>query len=139
MLISGPANIGAWRANLEWREIFDDGKTPTQYRVSGDLTRDDLDSLGLGFREYFEGTIRLDIDATGDGTQVTSANILANLSGTDIFLGQHWSKARGVAGSLTGQLMRSAQGGITFNNIACLLYTSPSPRDRTRSRMPSSA
>ena len=24
-------------------------------------------------------------------------------------------------------------------NITCLLYTSPSPRDRTRSRMPSSA
>ena len=24
-------------------------------------------------------------------------------------------------------------------NIGCLLYTSPSPRDRTRSRMPSSA
>ena len=28
-------------------------------------------------------------------------------------------------------------GGVT--NITCLLYTSPSPRDRTRSRMPSSA
>ena len=26
-----------------------------------------------------------------------------------------------------------------YENIACLLYTSPSPRDRTRSRMPSSA
>ena len=26
-----------------------------------------------------------------------------------------------------------------YNNIDCLLYTSPSPRDRTRSRMPSSA
>ena len=25
------------------------------------------------------------------------------------------------------------------NAISCLLYTSPSPRDRTRSRMPSSA
>ena len=25
------------------------------------------------------------------------------------------------------------------NSISCLLYTSPSPRDRTRSRMPSSA
>ena len=24
-------------------------------------------------------------------------------------------------------------------HVACLLYTSPSPRDRTRSRMPSSA
>ena len=28
---------------------------------------------------------------------------------------------------------------FTDNNNSCLLYTSPSPRDRTRSRMPSSA
>ena len=28
---------------------------------------------------------------------------------------------------------------IFYNCICCLLYTSPSPRDRTRSRMPSSA
>ena len=28
---------------------------------------------------------------------------------------------------------------VPQSNIACLLYTSPSPRDRTRSRMPSSA
>ena len=27
----------------------------------------------------------------------------------------------------------------TAHGIGCLLYTSPSPRDRTRSRMPSSA
>ena len=30
-------------------------------------------------------------------------------------------------------------GGQTALNIACLLYTSPSPRDRQKSRMPSSA
>ena len=29
--------------------------------------------------------------------------------------------------------------GNTTNYSSCLLYTSPSPRDRTRSRMPSSA
>ena len=28
---------------------------------------------------------------------------------------------------------------VGTRNISCLLYTSPSPRDRTRSRMPSSA
>ena len=28
---------------------------------------------------------------------------------------------------------------INYNTQICLLYTSPSPRDRTRSRMPSSA
>ena len=30
-------------------------------------------------------------------------------------------------------------GDSSFKRWACLLYTSPSPRDRTRSRMPSSA
>ena len=29
--------------------------------------------------------------------------------------------------------------GVFTQDIGCLLYTSPSPRDRTRSRMPSSA
>ena len=29
--------------------------------------------------------------------------------------------------------------GLLLNHMTCLLYTSPSPRDRTRSRMPSSA
>ena len=44
-----------------------------------------------------------------------------------------------------GMLMRRelfAQSGhfdVTFRICGCLLYTSPSPRDRTRSRMPSSA
>ena len=28
---------------------------------------------------------------------------------------------------------------LPYNQMPCLLYTSPSPRDRTRSRMPSSA
>ena len=33
----------------------------------------------------------------------------------------------------------SIQPGTINSNFTCLLYTSPSPRDRTRSRMPSSA
>ena len=32
-----------------------------------------------------------------------------------------------------------SRGEITWRHPNCLLYTSPSPRDRTRSRMPSSA
>ena len=41
----------------------------------------------------------------------------------------------GASGSLRG----SANFGHFASSKACLLYTSPSPRDRTRSRMPSSA
>ena len=34
---------------------------------------------------------------------------------------------------------RGEQGVLLVRPYTCLLYTSPSPRDRTRSRMPSSA
>src|SRR5665811_2347338 len=33
----------------------------------------------------------------------------------------------------------ASQTSLTPSGLTCLLYTSPSPRDRTRSRMPSSA
>ena len=36
-------------------------------------------------------------------------------------------------------ITRVVQGGPLKSKKGCLLYTSPSPRDRTRSRMPSSA
>ena len=52
------------------------------------------------------------------------------------------AKARylGKSGVLTERL--KALGGMSpeeRKSAGCLLYTSPSPRDRTRSRMPSSA
>ena len=37
------------------------------------------------------------------------------------------------------QLERQRQNSAETLGVSCLLYTSPSPRDRTRSRMPSSA
>ena len=36
-------------------------------------------------------------------------------------------------------IINTAEGGGNAKYVVCLLYTSPSPRDRTRSRMPSSA
>ena len=39
----------------------------------------------------------------------------------------------------TGAITTSGGIGVAKNAYVCLLYTSPSPRDRTRSRMPSSA
>ena len=36
-------------------------------------------------------------------------------------------------------IIRESDTFDTFMDSSCLLYTSPSPRDRTRSRMPSSA
>ena len=43
------------------------------------------------------------------------------------------------SGNISVTNVTTGQFDITINNSTCLLYTSPSPRDRTRSRMPSSA
>ena len=37
------------------------------------------------------------------------------------------------------QLQKNRQNDLNTMNVFCLLYTSPSPRDTERSRMPSSA
>ena len=42
-------------------------------------------------------------------------------------------------GKLWNLLEVSSEPVFRANTMGCLLYTSPSPRDRTRSRMPSSA
>ena len=44
----------------------------------------------------------------------------------------------GAALTLVARRHRRTQVAISLG-VLCLLYTSPSPRDRTRSRMPSSA
>ena len=46
-----------------------------------------------------------------------------------------WMRCGDAFGDAGTSFRISTESGIWF----CLLYTSPSPRDRTRSRMPSSA
>ena len=41
--------------------------------------------------------------------------------------------------AIVKQILRNLSADDRVKIMACLLYTSPSPRDRTRSRMPSSA
>ena len=46
----------------------------------------------------------------------------------------------GDVAATVAQVQAAAEAGADIVRIStCLLYTSPSPRDRTRSRMPSSA
>ena len=86
-------------------------------------------------------------NAMSEGVQIV---LLASVSGiTDRYVrvsavkGMEIIHMQRIGGGITRTLM----DGIVQNElfvgadlgIICLLYTSPSPRDRTRSRMPSSA
>ena len=52
----------------------------------------------------------------------------------DDFIGQ-----ASIVKSLKTYITAAKQRGEALDHILCLLYTSPSPRDRQKSRMPSSA
>jgi len=86
------------------------------------------------------------------GTQASGLMIRA-LSTGDVKL-EEWFKVLlqellmglllGISLGLMGMILGFVQGGwmvglTVLASMTCLLYTSPSPRDRTRSRMPSSA
>ena len=69
----------------------------------------------------------------------TAADIVADPSAPDAFVngimeGKEWVWEGGI---LREQLAEKTERRI--NTLVCLLYTSPSPRDRSLSRMPSSA
>ena len=69
------------------------------------------------------------LGVTGSGKTFTIANVIQELNRPTLVLTHNKT--------LTAQLY--SEFCDFFPNNACLLYTSPSPRDRTRSRMPSSA
>ena len=53
--------------------------------------------------------------------------------------GNSWMFENRMAHVLAGDYTPLSAVDIFVKDLGCLLYTSPSPRDRTRSRMPSSA
>jgi len=81
--------------------------------------------LVVGMVVFFVGSAAL-----GEGSE---ADFAEDFSGGDVGWRQYLDqKAEWV---VSDGVLRAVKG----RDSACLLYTSPSPRDRTRSRMPSSA
>ena len=82
-------------------------------------------------RKEFEGEPKLLDKGTWDGVVDTvGGNILSNAISQ--------TKPKGIV-ALCGNASSNKLNTNVLPFIFCLLYTSPSPRDRTRSRMPSSA
>ena len=64
---------------------------------------------------------------------------LAIQHGTNILTDKRINTAKLDAEILMAKTLKKDRKYIILNNKDCLLYTSPSPRDRQKSRMPSSA
>ena len=81
--------------------------------------------LGHNASVWWNAVLRGDNDtiAIGAGSNIQDGSVLHADAGVPLTLG---------ANVTVGHL-------VMLHGCTCLLYTSPSPRDRTRSRMPSSA
>jgi len=87
-------------------------------------------SVGIGLFITFIGLVKLGVVVNNEATLVSAGEltpkVLIGLCGLIVMVVLEMRK---IKGALLIGIMAST----------CLLYTSPSPRDRTRSRMPSSA
>ncbi len=115
--MSGPVKIGPWAANMEWREVFGPNPPPTSYMMSGLVNREVLDEFGLGLREYFDGTIPLEIKALGRGLDIQSGSLTADLTDAQLSVSNIWSKAAGQNGTLVAALERGAQDTIVLSQL----------------------
>mgnify|MGYP003326820219 FL=1 len=113
-----------------------DAIVPIKYSIGGGTFAFEEFGLPDGVEAQSTGLGEITISGTPDtnDTEITIYTYVISSTGNDC----------GPETSVTGQIQVnptpsfSNKDAITIDNI-CLLYTSPSPRDRTRSRMPSSA
>ncbi len=118
MMLSGPVNVGPWRSDLLWTEEFGASGERTQYRLSGKLDENTIDSFGLGFREYFGGSADVSIDARGRGLSVSTAKLDMDLTQSDLHIQDYWAKSTGIPARLSGELTLAKEGGISASNVS---------------------
>jgi len=121
-LIDIASKFIAWKNENYWTprgNVFDIGLT-TSRAISRLQMMSDRDKLGQIKRQKYQG----DEFDNGNGSLMRIMPLLFYIKGKPI---QEQFEIIWDVSSLT------------HRHIRCLLYTSPSPRDRTRSRMPSSA
>ena len=96
---------------------------------------------------YLTDAIEVDLDVVSDGTNIQIGGILQHIEQAGIHSGDSacslppYSLSKEIQNKMKAQAIDIAKELkiIGLMNIHCLLYTSPSPRDRQKSRMPSSA
>ena len=95
--------------------------------------------------KFIDHAMEVDVDALSDGKEVFVAGIMQHIEEAGIHSGDSACSLPPVSikpfliKEIENQTKKLALALKVKGFMNCLLYTSPSPRDRTRSRMPSSA
>ncbi len=115
MLLSGPVDIGPWRADMKWSETFGANAPLAKYRISGPITAAELDGIGVASRGWFDGVAEVTIDAEGRGVDVSTATLDVDLTETALSLERIWSKPIGVPAQLVGDMKIDNNDGFVID------------------------
>lgn len=115
--LGGPVKFGPVSAGLYVDNRFGETGGKTDYSVTGKLSRDDLDRLGIGFREYFAGDIDFEITAKGEALSVNKAAFSADLTNAELKFKNVWSKALGSPATLFANIEQMPNGGANLDGI----------------------
>lgn len=118
VVMTGPVDIGPWRADMRWLETFGETAPLTQYGLSGQVDSAILDELGLASRTWFDGSAFVRIDAEGRGMDIEGATLNVDLTQSELSVERIWMKAAGEAATLTGQLTRGTDESYLVQNAA---------------------
>jgi len=92
---------------------------------------------------FFESQIELEnkiVQSVSDALDnIDNLAVKTALRGISLDSSKHAEMYRSAIALLTSSSAALNEEQLDLQRKVCLLYTSPSPRDRTRSRMPSSA
>ena len=104
-----------------WQDAFEEG-----YEGEGEPLTHPKEKKAIAVRRNEDGTTTIVKTATG----AAAAKMIAEAQAEGMSVESNADQV---------EALMAEQNGATDVPPDCLLYTSPSPRDRTRSRMPSSA
>jgi len=117
MTIKGGAQIGPLPVDINWRETFDFGATPTQLTVISRIDSTALDKFGLSLREYFGGEIPFTLNAQGQGINFETARVTADLYNSEWVLSDLWSKSKGQPGMIDLSITRQSDGQVIVDDF----------------------
>src|SRR5665811_1454436 len=98
-----------------------------------------IEAAGRQYRVELGETVKMEKIASEPGTPIVFDKVLVVTTDAGTQIGKPYVLDAKVSGTILRTTRDRKIRVFTYKNKTCLLYTSPSPRDRTRSRMPSSA
>ncbi len=117
VIISGPVDIGPWRADVRWQETFGNTGALSQYGVSGTVTADVLDELGFASRSWFDGSAAVVIEAEGRGRDIVTATLDVDLAEAELSAERVWMKPKTQPARLIGNLKRTPDMGYIIDDL----------------------